>query len=357
MRVQKIRHIFECNLRFLLTWLILSAVACIIYVFVVFGSLLNKTVLPSNNVPSTIPYITVPSEYNVFLEFTSTPSAMSREYTGSIQMNFVARDVTQQLFFHRGEKIKISSITLEDSNGTTSSPTAGAYDKSTGVQAYIPISNLTSQENYILRINFKGELDFQNGGPEHLEYTLDNGTTRYSIAFGSSVTASSGLRYLMPCLDAPDFSAVFNFNIRHSPRYRVISNFAGQTQQSILYTATIFNASFAMDPSQVALALIDTQLMPTTVQQSGLTVKLIIRTTMHAQNMKFQINKYYRRNVVNTISTERIIQFMAARSELIGKVDVLALPLLSATQQPGITFYNENDVIRENVDLGSIGSV
>ncbi|CAS00206.1 Protein CBG27399 [Caenorhabditis briggsae] len=340
MRVQKIRHRFECNLRFLLTWLILSAVACIIYVFVVFGSLLNKTVLPSNNVPSTIPYITVPSDYNVFLEFNSTPSAMSREYTGSIRMNFVARDVTQQLFFHRGEKIKISSITLEDSNGTTSSPTAGAYDKSTGVQAYIPISNLTSKENYILRIDFKGELDFQNGGPEHLEYTLENGTTKYSIAFGNSVTASSGLRYLMPCLDAPDFSAVFNFNIRHSPRYRVVSNFPGQTQQSILHTATIFNASFAMDPSQVALALIDIQLMPTTVQQSGLT-----------------INKYYRRNVVNTISTERIIQFMAARSELIGKVDVLALPLLSATQQPGITFYNENDVIRENVDLGSIGPI
>ncbi|ULT79644.1 hypothetical protein L3Y34_010314 [Caenorhabditis briggsae] len=332
--------------------------ACsIIYVFVVFGSLLNKTVLPSNNVPSTIPYITVPSEYNVFLEFNSTPSAMSRvitsvftdnlkyskkyqEYTGSIRMNFVARDVTQQLFFHRGEKIKISSITLEDSNGTTSSPTAGAYDKSTGVQAYIPISNMTSNENYILRIDFKGELDFQNGGPEHLKYTLENGTTKYSIAFGNSVTASSGLRYLMPCLDAPDFSAVFNFNIRHSPRYRVVSNFPGQTQQSILHTATIFNASFAMDPSQVALALIDIQLMPTTVQQSGLT-----------------INKYYRRNVVNTISTERIIQFMAARSELIGKVDVLALPLLSATQQPGITFYNENDVIRENVDLGSIGPI
>ncbi|KAF1746691.1 hypothetical protein GCK72_023148 [Caenorhabditis remanei] len=327
MKVQKIRHRFECNLRFLLTWLILSAVACIIYVFVVFGSLINKTVLPSNNVPSTIPYITVPSEYNVFLVFNSTPETVNREYSGSIQMNFVARDVTQQLFFHRGDKIKISSITLEDSNGTMSTPSPGAYDKSTGVQAYIPISNLTSQENYILRIDFDGELDFPGGGPKHLEYTLLNGTSRYSIVFGNSVTSSSGLRYLMPCLDATDFPAVFNFNIRHSPR-------------SIMHTATIFNATLTMDSSQVTLALIDTDLIPVIVQQSGLI-----------------INKYYRTTIVNNISTDRIIQFMSSKSEQIGKVDVLALPSLSPTQQPGITFYDEHDVIRENVDLGSIGSV
>ncbi|CAL2049014.1 unnamed protein product [Caenorhabditis brenneri] len=339
MRVQKIRHRFECNLRFLLTWLVLSAVACIIYVFVVFGSLINKTVLPSNNVPSTIPYITVPSEYNVFLQFNSTPESINRVYTGSIQMNFLARDVTQQLFFHRGEKVKITSITLQNSNGNTSTPTAGAYDKSTGVQAYIPISNLTSQENYILRINFEGELDFPGGGPKHLEYALPNGTTRYSIVFGNTVTSSSGLRYLMPCLDATDFPAVFNFNIRHSSRYRVISNFPGRIQQSILYTATIFNATFAMDSSQVALALMDVELPPVTVQQNGLT-----------------INKYYRKNVVSNISTDRIIQFMAAKSDQIGKIDVLALPSLTAIQQPGITFYDENDVLRENVDLGSIGS-
>ncbi|EFP04093.1 hypothetical protein CRE_27600 [Caenorhabditis remanei] len=342
MKVQKIRHRFECNLRFLLTWLILSAVACIIYVFVVFGSLLNKTVLPSNNVPSTIPYITVPSEYNVFLVFNSTPETVNREYSGSIRMNFVARDVTQQLFFHRGDKIKISSITLEDSNGTMSTPSPGAYDKSTGVQAYIPITNLTSQENYILRIDFNGELDFPGGGPKHLEYTLLNGTSRYSIVFGNSVTSSSGLRYLMPCLDATDFPAVFNFNIRHSPRYRVISNFAGRIQQSIMHTATIFNATLTMDSSQVTLALIDTDLIPVIVQQSGLIES---------------INKYYRTTIVNNISTDRIIQFMSSKSEQIGKVDVLALPSLSATQQPGITFYDEHDVIRENVDLGSIGSV
>uniref|UniRef100_A0A1I7TZL2 Peptidase_M1_N domain-containing protein n=2 Tax=Caenorhabditis tropicalis TaxID=1561998 RepID=A0A1I7TZL2_9PELO len=339
MRVQKIRHRFECNLRFLLTWLVLSALACIIYVFVVFGSLINKTVLPSNNVPSTIPYVTVPSEYNVFLKFDSTPQTVIRDYSGSIRMNFLARDAIQQLFFHRGDKVKITSITLEDSNGTTTTPTAGAYDRSTGVQAYIPLANLTSQENYILRIDFNGELDFLDGGPRHIAYTLENGTTRYSIVFGNSVTSFSGLRYLMPCLDAPDFPAVFNFNIRHSSRYRVISNFPDLIQQSSAYTATLFNASFPMDSSQVALALIDVEMLPDTVQQNGLTIR-----------------KYYRKSVVNTISTDRIIQFMSTRSEQIGKVDVLALPLLFATQQPGITFYNENDVLRENLDLGLIDS-
>ncbi|CAI79176.1 Aminopeptidase N-like N-terminal domain-containing protein [Caenorhabditis elegans] len=340
MRTQKIRHRFECNLRFLLTWLVLSAIACIIYVFVVFGSLLNKTVLPSNNVPSTIPYITVPSEYNVFLQFNSTPEAVVREYTGSLQMDFVARDITQQLFFHRSDKVKINSISLEDANGTMTAPTAGAYDKSTGVQAYIPLANLTSQESYVLRIDFQGELDSETGSPRNLQYSLPNGTIRYSIVFGNSVTSSSGLRYLMPCLDSPDFPAVFNFNIRHSPRYRVISNFAGQIQQSILYTATLFAGSFQLDSSQVVLALIDTELAPVTVQQNGLT-----------------INKYYRQSIVDNISTDRIIQFMATRSQQIGKIDVLALPDLTATQQPGITFYNENDVLRENVDLGSLGSI
>lgn len=47
-------------------------------------------------------------------------------------MDFVARDITQQLFFHRSDKVKINSISLEDANGTMTAPTAGAYDKSVG---------------------------------------------------------------------------------------------------------------------------------------------------------------------------------------------------------------------------------
>ncbi|CAI2357872.1 unnamed protein product [Caenorhabditis sp. 36 PRJEB53466] len=332
-------YIFECNFRFLLTWFFLSALACLIYIFVVFGSLVNKTVLPSNNVPKTIPYITIPSKYDVFLEFQSTPDAVNREYTGSLQMNFVARDLTQQLFFHRGNDVKINAITLEDSNGTLSTPAAGAYDKSTEVQAYIPITNLTADGNYILRIDFEGSLDSEISGLTHLSYSLSNGTTRYAIVFGHDITDSSGLRYLMPCLDSPDFPAVFNFNIRHSPRYRVLSNFGGQIQQSSRYTATLFNATFDLDSSQVAIALIDMEMTAVTVQQSGLT-----------------INKYYRQSVVNNILTDRIIQFMAAKTAQIGKIDVLALPGLTGIQQPGITFYDENDVLRENLDLGSIVS-
>uniref|UniRef100_A0A8R1DEK6 Aminopeptidase N-like N-terminal domain-containing protein n=1 Tax=Caenorhabditis japonica TaxID=281687 RepID=A0A8R1DEK6_CAEJA len=335
----KKNNIFECNLRFLLTWLTLSAVACIVYVFVVFGSLVNKTVLPRDNVPKTIPYITVPSQYDVFLEFNSMPNETITEYSGSLQMSFVARDVTQHLFFHRGNKVKINSISLEDSNGTLVEPKAGAYDKSTEVQAYIPIANLTSQESYILRIEFQGELDSDPDGPTHLSYSLPNGDIRYAVVFGHQVTQSFGLRYLMPCIDSPDFPAVFNFKIRHSPMYRVISNFPSQIQQSILYTATLFNATFALDPSQVSFALIDLDMSPVSVQQSGL-----------------MINKFYRQEIVSTISTDRIIQFMSAKTTQIGKIDVLALPNLSATQQPGITFYSENDVLRENVDLGLIGS-
>lgn len=115
-------------------------------------------------------------------------------------MNFIARDVTQRLFFHRGDKVKITSISLEDSNGTLPSPTPGAYDKSvsffvsccfwfwyvsfqTSVQAYIPISNLTTDGVYNLLIEFEGTLDSQDGGPNHISYTLENGTMRYAASF------------------------------------------------------------------------------------------------------------------------------------------------------------------------------
>ncbi|CAI5454883.1 unnamed protein product [Caenorhabditis angaria] len=328
-------HINFCTCRFLITWFLLTFSACLIYAIVVFGSLVNRKILPTNNVPKTIPYITVPSEYDVFLEFFGSSSLINKTYTGSLQMTFEAKDLTQRLFFHRGPDIRILNITLEDSNGTKSTPSAGAYDKNTDVQAYIPISNLTKETTYKLEIGFEGTIGENPNGPLDLPYTSENNENKHSMVFGHSTTASSGLRFLMPCLDSQDFPALFNFNIRHPPDFRVISNFVGNVQQSPLYTTTIFNATFQTFSSSIVLALIDMNLTSQSIKQEDI-----------------MINKYFRKNVINTVSTDRVLQFMASKTSNIGKLDVLCLPQLSTINQAGISFLNEEDVQRENFDLG-----
>ncbi|CAB3400534.1 unnamed protein product [Caenorhabditis bovis] len=255
----------------------------IVYAVVVFGSMVNKTILPTNNVPQIIPYITIPYSYDIYLQFFGTPTQKNSTFTGKLFMNFTARDVTQRLFFHRGEHLNIEKIYLEKSDGKRSVPNVGAYNKNTQIQAYIPISNLTKDKSYVLTIEYCGTIGALNAGPNYVTYHDD--------------------------LDVE--------------------------KTDTLTSITTFPALFPTESSEIALSLISTDLTKNSVQQQNMT-----------------INKYYRESVLTTISTERILQFMSPKSKEIGKVDVIALPDLQTIQQPGITFLNEQDVLRENIDLG-----
>ncbi|CAD6187509.1 unnamed protein product [Caenorhabditis auriculariae] len=231
-------------------------------------------------------------------------------------MRFTARDVTQRLFLHRGRNVEANQ---------------------NEIQAFIPLMNLTKNSSYDLSMNFVGTIGL-SGGPRQLQYTTPQNETRTSITFCSEKGATNGLRSLIPCLDGADYPAEFNILIQYNQPFTAFSNFRRTYQQTSNLNSSLsssyFNSTFALNPADIAFALVE--LKPqTTVVNGNITISL-----------------YYRQKILQSISIDRVLQFMNDKSFNIGKLDVLSLPELDTAQVPGVSFLNEDSVRQENIDLG-----
>ncbi|PAV77860.1 hypothetical protein WR25_19987 [Diploscapter pachys] len=315
-----------CNVRFYFTWLTCTAVCSLFYALIVFLALANKEVLPNDTIPSVIPYIAIPSLYNVTLNFNTTATRGNLTYTGIVLMHFTPITQVDRLFVNKGSQLKITMAYLIDPMKRYPVKIA-AYDANYEIQAFICPFNLTMQQNYTLGMEFVGRLN--DNGLRQVKYDDENSDNRYAISFGNQKIYQKGLRYVFPCLDTRDYPALLSAVILHSSTLRVLSNYSPITVQvTELQSQSFIVTSSPQQPSQFTFAL--TALQPQISQYQNIT-----------------ISAYYRRNALSEVYIPRQTQLMDAMSLRIGKLDVIVLPSITTVHRPGISLVNEDEAIQD----------
>ncbi|KAL6427956.1 hypothetical protein ACFW04_008398 [Cataglyphis niger] len=110
--------------------------------------------------------------------------------------------------------------------------------------------------NYTLNIEFFAETIDNVEGVFRTSYINKNGDKMWLIATHMEAT---GARQLFPCWDEPELKARFTISVKHSLKYKVLSNMPVQEKQIVESNMvwTHFNTTPLMSPNLVAIVAID----------------------------------------------------------------------------------------------------
>uniref|UniRef100_A0A1I7XGK3 Peptidase_M1_N domain-containing protein n=1 Tax=Heterorhabditis bacteriophora TaxID=37862 RepID=A0A1I7XGK3_HETBA len=288
-----------------------------LYALILYVSLVNKIILHVEDGPQSIPYINVPTRYDITLQFETEYNKSSKVYSGTVSMVFEARELSQHIYVHKGNTTYITNYALF-ANNKKLSIRKGKYCKQTEIQTFISSNNLTTDTEYRLEIKFTGEF-LPVIGLTEFTYISEDGKMRYGIRFMSKQTARKGLRYLFPCLDSNDYPAFFHFKVKRKLSLRVLGNYyvTHSTQSSLIYMTDTLPSQSILRPIQVGLVLCEFQYKTETYD--GL---VVINAFPSYVPCIFNHKKY--------------------------TADAIIIPDTYTLHQPGISILNEEEILVES---------
>lgn len=189
-------------------------------VYFLLATVLNIHVIAQDEVDYRLPNIYNPSHYNVDLKLTTGVfNGTVTTFEGIVDIAFVVRENISHISIHGA--VEIQYIELTSSNGLEIS-TNYTYNNVTEIIVISTNSSLTIDENYLLSINYTGQLELVSmHGLYRSEYINENGQKIYLATTQFQATHA---RKAFPCFDEPRYKAKFNISITYPTELMALGN-------------------------------------------------------------------------------------------------------------------------------------
>ncbi|TKR72058.1 hypothetical protein L596_019574 [Steinernema carpocapsae] len=304
------------------------------YAVILYFALLNRT--PYAPDPDSIPYIFVPSRYNLSLRIDTSRDDPKQTFSGTVFIRFRSLVDTAALFLHLGHNVEVHEAALfpVELSRKNYRVARKRHNPKTEILTIVLNRNITKLLDYNLELKFAGSFRSDDFGPKIFSYNTLFGEERYGALYVNPETATKGLRYLIPCLDSSQYPAEFFVNVRRPGVMRSLSNSARIKTLDIPgdkeYLEDSFNQTIILFPYQLMVVVCDFQYKREFSGDSDL-----------------EISAYFRPSIIQEVSVERLVQFMDPKSNQIGKIDAVVIPNIKTVNQPGISVLNEAEAIEE----------
>ncbi|KAK0390327.1 hypothetical protein QR680_019303 [Steinernema hermaphroditum] len=313
-RGARILNFFYCDGRIFCLWFFISAIAALIYAVILYFALLNRT--PYAPDPDAIPYIFVPSHYNLTIRIDTSRDDPKQTFSGRVFIRFRSLVDTAVLFLHLGDNVNVEEAALFAvvDNAKKYRVARKRHNPRTEILTIVLNRNITKLLDYSLELSFSGKFRTDNLGLQLFNYQTFNNEERFGALYIHPEKAIKGLRYLIPCLDSSQYPAQFTLNLQRNAVMRALSNSVRLKTVSIEGDEEFLDDGFAetivLFPYQLVIVVCDFQYKEET-----------------------------------SPGTE--LKFMDAKSNRIGKIDAVVIPNSNTINQPGISVLNEAETIDE----------
>ncbi|TKR72057.1 hypothetical protein L596_019574 [Steinernema carpocapsae] len=330
----EILYFFYCDGRIFCVWFFITMFASLAYAVILYFALLNRT--PYAPDPDSIPYIFVPSRYNLSLRIDTSRDDPKQTFSGTVFIRFRSLVDTAALFLHLGHNVEVHEAALfpVELSRKNYRVARKRHNPKTEILTIVLNRNITKLLDYNLELKFAGSFRSDDFGPKIFSYNTLFGEERYGALYVNPETATKGLRYLIPCLDSSQYPAEFFVNVRRPGVMRSLSNSARIKTLDIPgdkeYLEDSFNQTIILFPYQLMVVVCDFQYKREFSGDSDL-----------------EISAYFRPSIIQEVSVERLVQFMDPKSNQIGKIDAVVIPNIKTVNQPGISVLNEAEAIEE----------
>uniref|UniRef100_A0A4Y0BGX2 Aminopeptidase n=1 Tax=Anopheles funestus TaxID=62324 RepID=A0A4Y0BGX2_ANOFN len=284
-----------------------------------------------------LPSYIVPTHYTLYLD--TQVHTGNRSYSGSVDIHLDIRQQTKTIYVHnRGLRITFNELYLSNSAANITFLETLRYTEDQEREFTIfAIRRAIAPAEYILRLDFEGQLRTDDDGFYISSYRDGNGTQKY---LASTQFQAISARAAFPCLDEPALKTTFSVEIKHHPSYQAISNMpifaiAGDTDG---YVVSVFE---------------------TTPPMSVYLLAFMVSDFLYSENVEAGQRVFARPNAVNQTlyALEAGVRIMEVLDEYLGlpygtfmpKVDQTALTQFSAgaMENWGLCKYREEYLLYE----------
>ncbi|XP_044259024.1 uncharacterized protein LOC123007677 [Tribolium madens] len=178
-------------------------------------------------------------------------------FTGNVKINFTMVRPTKELKLH-ANGIDFTNVLIKFSERQEILNKHFKSDPVTDILTIKTKDYFSSGSTYTLEMKYKGKLRTDElQGFYKSSYTTPNGT---QVFLATTQFEPISARKAFPCLDEPNYKAVFKIEIRHPSRYTAVANTAGTPkldEQDNSYTITTFERTPKMPTYLVAFVVSD----------------------------------------------------------------------------------------------------
>ncbi|XP_053668752.1 aminopeptidase N-like [Anopheles marshallii] len=203
-----------------------------------------------------LPTYIVPTHYKLYLE--TQVHTGNRSYSGSVDIHLDIQRQTPTIYVHnRGLRITYNELYFSDEGANITFLETLRYTEDAEREFTIfSIRRALAPAEYILRIDFEGQLRVDDDGFYMSSYRDENGARRY---LASTQFQAISARSAFPCLDEPALKATFSVEIKHHPSYEAVANMpiyaiAGDTDGNVV---TVFETTPPMSVYLLAFMVSD----------------------------------------------------------------------------------------------------
>uniref|UniRef100_A0A182P448 Aminopeptidase n=1 Tax=Anopheles epiroticus TaxID=199890 RepID=A0A182P448_9DIPT len=203
-----------------------------------------------------LPSYIVPTHYKLYLE--TQVHTGNRSYSGSVDIHLDVRQEARTIYVHnRGLRITSNELYRVDPSSNLTFLETLAYTQDVEREFVIfAIRQALAPAEYVLRLDFEGELRTDDDGFYLSSYLDANGTRKY---VASTQFQAISARSAFPCLDEPALKATIDLEIKHHPSYKAESNMPVFAVAGDLdgYVATVFETTPRMSIYLLAFLVSD----------------------------------------------------------------------------------------------------
>uniref|UniRef100_A0A1I7Y812 Peptidase_M1_N domain-containing protein n=2 Tax=Steinernema glaseri TaxID=37863 RepID=A0A1I7Y812_9BILA len=276
-RGAQILNFFYCDGHVFWLWFSFSAIASLIYAVIIYFALLNR--VPYAPDPDAVPYILVPSHYNLTIRIDTSRDEPKQTFSGRVFIRFRSLLDTAVLFLHLGENVRVDEAALfpEIYNGKRYRVARKRHNPRTEILTIVLNRNITKLTDYSLELSFSGKFRQDTAGPRLFQYRTYNGEERFGALYVHPEKAVQGLRYLIPCLDSLQYPAHFSVNVQRNGVMRALTNSVRLKTVDVKEQANFledrFNETIIMFSYQLVIVICDFQYKEETTPETNLMVK------------------------------------------------------------------------------------
>ncbi|XP_052888365.1 aminopeptidase N-like [Anopheles moucheti] len=284
-----------------------------------------------------LPTYIVPTHYKLYVE--TQVHTGNRSYSGSVDIHLDIQRQTSTIYVHnRGLRITANELYFSDEAANITFLETLRYTEDSEREFTIfSIRRALAPAEYILRLDFEGQLRTDEDGFYISSYRDENGARRY---LASTQFQAISARSAFPCLDEPALKTTFSVEIKHHPSYQAVANMpisaiAGDLDGNVV---TVFE---------------------TTPPMSVYLLAFMVSDFLYTENAEAAQRVYARPNAINQTqyALEAGVRILSVFDEYLGlpystfmpKVDQTALTQFSAgaMENWGLCKYREEYLLYE----------
>ncbi|XP_030370583.1 aminopeptidase N [Scaptodrosophila lebanonensis] len=201
-----------------------------------------------------LPNETVPIHYSI--ELTTSVHNGETPFSGKVIITLEVVEDTDHIVVHARQLREFTASIKSVDAGATDITLKDSYEEEREFLTLSPTDtsiSFAAGTQWLLTIEYKGDLRTDNGGFYLSTFTGDNGETRY---LATTQFESTDARHAFPCYDEPAKRATFDITLNHDPSYNAISNMPKNETKST-DGVTVFETTVNMPTYLIAFIVSD----------------------------------------------------------------------------------------------------